>query len=39
VKQSRPGFAALLERIDAHPAVALVFGRHWPTLAQSPTGA
>lgn len=39
VKASRPAFSALLERIDSHPAVALVFGRHWPTLAQMPTGA
>ena len=39
VKTSRPAFSALLERIDTHPAVALVFGRHWPTLAQTPTGA
>ena len=39
VKTSRPAFSALLERIDSHPAVALVFGRHWPTLAQTPTGA
>ena len=39
VKASRPAFSALLERIDSHPAVALVFGRHWPTLAQTPTGA
>ena len=39
VKASRPAFSALLERIDSHPAVALVFGRHWPTPAQMPTGA
>jgi GST-like protein len=39
VKTTRPAFSALLERIDTHPAVALVFGRHWPTLAQTPTGA
>ena len=39
VKTSRPAFSALLERIESHPAVALVFGRHWPTLAQMPTGA
>ena len=38
-KTSRPAFSALLERIDSHPAVALVFGRHWPTPAQLPTGA
>lgn len=28
--QSRPAFAALLARIDAQPAVAAVFARHWP---------
>jgi GST-like protein len=39
VKTSRPAFSALLERIETHPAVALVFGRHWPTAAQLPTGA
>jgi GST-like protein len=39
VKASRPAFSALLERIDSHPAVALVFGRHWPTRAEMPTGA
>ncbi|MCK9688146.1 glutathione S-transferase family protein [Scleromatobacter humisilvae] len=39
VKTSRPAFSALLERIESHPAVALVFGRHWQTLAQMPTGA
>jgi len=39
VKESRPAFSALLERIDSHPAVALVFGRHWPTRAEMPTGA
>jgi GST-like protein len=39
VKRSRPAFSALLERIDAHPAVAPVFGRHWPTAVQTPTGA
>ena len=38
-KAARPPFSALLDRIDSHPAVALVFGRHWPTLAQMPTGA
>jgi GST-like protein len=36
VKTSRPAFSALLERIDMHPAVAPVFGRHWP---QTTTGA
>jgi len=39
VKTSRPAFSALLARIDSHPAVALVFGRHWPTPAEMPTGA
>lgn len=27
---ARPAFAALLQRIDAHPHVAPVFARHWP---------
>jgi len=27
---ARPGFSALLARIDGHPALAPVFGRHWP---------
>ena len=35
VKASRPAFSALVERIDSHPAVARVLGRHWPR----PTGA
>jgi GST-like protein len=39
VKASRPAFSALLERVDSHPAAALVFGRHWQTLAETPTGA
>jgi GST-like protein len=39
LKAARPAFSALLERIDAHPSVALVFGRHWPTAAELPTGA
>ena len=30
LRQSRPEFFATLERIEAHPAVAPVFGRHWP---------
>ena len=38
-RDSRPAFSALLERIDSHPAVALVFGRHWQTAAEIPTGA
>jgi GST-like protein len=33
LKTSRPAFSALLERIESHPAVARVWGRHWPTLA------
>ena len=39
VKTARPAFSALLERIDAHPAVAQVFGRHWQALAPMPAGA
>jgi GST-like protein len=39
VKQSRPAFSALLERTESHPSLAMVFGRHWPTAAQMPTGA
>ena len=39
LKASRPAFSALLERIESHPSVALVFGRHWPTAAELPTGA
>jgi len=39
LKASRPAFSALLERIDSNPAVALVFGRHWQTAAEIPTGA
>jgi len=38
-KAARPAFAALLERIESHPAVALVWGRHWEMQAQMPTGA
>ena len=30
VRTARPGFSALLGRIDAHPRVAPVFARHWP---------
>jgi GST-like protein len=30
LKAHRPGFLALLERIEAHPRVAPVFARHWP---------
>ena len=32
-KASRPAFSALLGRIDAHPSLAPVFGRHWPAPA------
>ena len=39
VKTSRPAFSALLERVDAHPAVAPVFGRHWKVAVETPTGA
>ena len=38
-KTARPAFSALLERIESHPSVALVWGRHWQTDAQVPTGA
>ena len=38
-KAERPAFAALLERIESHPAVARVWGRHWQAPAQLPTGA
>ena len=37
LKTSRPAFAALLDRIDSHPAFARVFERHWPTVAEIPT--
>jgi GST-like protein len=30
LKAARPAFSALLDRIDAHPAVAMIFARHWP---------
>jgi GST-like protein len=36
---ARPAFAALLERIDTHPAVARVFARHWPALVKEPKRA
>ena len=36
---ARPAFLALLERVESHPTVALVWGRHWPTDARMPTGA
>jgi GST-like protein len=37
-KSARPAFSALLERIDAHPAVAPVFDRHWERSAQCAAG-
>ena len=30
VKEQRPAFHELLQRIDSHPSVAPVFARHWP---------
>jgi len=30
LREARPAFYAALERIDHDPAVAAVFGRHWP---------
>jgi GST-like protein len=30
LRQSRPAFCALLERVQTHPALASVFARHWP---------
>jgi GST-like protein len=30
LRDARPGFSALLERIDAHPSVSGVLSRHWP---------
>ena len=30
VAQHRPAFHEALQRIDAHPKVGPVFGRHWP---------
>jgi GST-like protein len=38
LEASRPTLAALLERIESHPAVARVWARHWPTPAPTPTG-
>jgi GST-like protein len=38
-KGARPAFAALQERIEAHPAVAPVWGRHWPAKVKTPPGA
>jgi len=35
LKTARPVFSALLDRIDAHPAVANVFARHWPQPASA----
>jgi GST-like protein len=31
LQAERPGFFALLQRVEQHPAVADVFARHWPT--------
>jgi GST-like protein len=33
LEQARPAFAALLGRVESHPALAPVFGRHWPAAA------
>lgn len=30
VRQHRPDFLALVERVETHPDVAAVFARHWP---------
>ncbi len=30
LRAARPGFSALLGRVDAHPRLASVFSRHWP---------
>jgi GST-like protein len=30
LERERPALHALLERVDAHPAVAPIFARHWP---------
>jgi GST-like protein len=30
LRANRPEFLATLERIEAHPAIAAVYGRHWP---------
>ena len=30
LRETRPGFSALLARIEAHPSVAAVFDKHWP---------
>ena len=38
-KAARPAFAALLDRIEAHPSVAPVWARHWPAGAKKPTDA
>ncbi len=33
---AQPGFLALLQRVEAEPAVAAVFARHWPTIHAAP---
>jgi len=33
VEAARPAFSDLVKRVDAHPAVAPVFARHWPAAA------
>ena len=38
-RSSRPAFSALLARIDAHPAAAPVWQRHWPAPTKKPAGA
>ena len=35
LKQARPQFFELFERVESHPAVAAVFAHHWPS--QAPT--
>lgn len=30
LREQRPAFAAVLQAVDTHPAVAAVFSRHWP---------
>jgi GST-like protein len=39
LRASRPAFAELLERIESHPAVSPVLGRHWRTVAALPVRA
>ena len=38
LRKTRPAMSALLERIDAHPAVAAVFARHWATAVEAQDG-